>query len=149
MDVQELEKIIGMLERSAVTEFQLEREGATLRIARAVAAVPAGHVVVQQVPDMALENRFGVPSDKPSASEEGLTRVESPIVGNYYSKPSPEAEPFVRVGSQVKKGDTLCIVEAMKLMNEIDAPVSGTIEKIFLSDGHVVEYGEVLFLIKP
>ena len=149
MDVQELEKIIGMLERSAVTEFQLEREGATLRIVREVAAVPAGHLLVQQAPEMGHENRFGVPIDKASAAEEGLARVESPIVGNYYSKPSPEAEPFVRVGSQVKKGDTLCIVEAMKLMNEIEAPVSGTIEKIFLSDGHVVEYGEVLFLIKP
>ena len=148
MDVEELEKIIGMLEKSAVTEFQLEREGASLRIVRG--AVVVGHVQPQAAVEAGIEaSRAARPIEPEIKAEEGLVRVESPIVGNYYSRPSPDAEPFVQVGSRVKKGATLCIVEAMKLMNEIEATVGGTVEKIFLSDGQVVEYGEVLFLIRP
>ena len=78
-----------------------------------------------------------------------LKKVESPIVGTFYRKPSPDAPPFAKEGDRVAAGDTLCIVEAMKLMNEIDSPCSGTIEKILVADGEVVEFGEVLFLIKP
>ena len=75
--------------------------------------------------------------------------VESPIVGTFYRKSSPEADAFVEVGSKVKKGDTLCIVEAMKLMNEIESPIDGTIEEILIEDSQVVEFGENLFSINP
>ncbi len=75
--------------------------------------------------------------------------MESPLVGTFYRKPSPDASPFVSEGDVVKKGDTLCIVEAMKLMNEIEAPCSGKVTKVLPSDGAVVEFGEVLFLIDP
>ena len=86
----------------------------------------------------------------PAAKEDShLIPVESPIVGTYYSKPSPDADSFVQVGSKVKKGDKLCIIEAMKLMNEIDCPVDGVIEEICLTDAEVVEFGEVLFRINP
>lgn len=85
----------------------------------------------------------------PAAAQntEHLTKVDSPLVGTFYRKPSPDAEPFVREGQMVRKGDTLCIVEAMKLMNEIEAPVSGRVERVLVPDAHVVEFGEVLFLI--
>jgi acetyl-CoA carboxylase biotin carboxyl carrier protein len=78
-----------------------------------------------------------------------FVKVESPIVGTFYRKPSPDSDVFVKEGSSVKKGDTLCIIEAMKLMNEIDAPCDGRVEKILLSEGHVVEFGEALFYINP
>jgi acetyl-CoA carboxylase biotin carboxyl carrier protein len=77
-----------------------------------------------------------------------LVKMESPIVGTFYRKPSPEARPFVEEGDRVTKGQTLCIVEAMKLMNEIESPTSGVIEKVCVGDGTVVEFGEVLFLIR-
>ncbi len=150
MDVDELERIINLLERSSITEFQLEQEGKNLRISRAVGTVGVQtRVLSGGEPLVAEAMGAAAQAAGAAAAEEGLVRIESPIVGNYYSRPSPEADPFVHVGSHVKKGDTLCIVEAMKLMNEIEATVSGTIEKIFLSDGQVVEYGEVLFLIRP
>jgi acetyl-CoA carboxylase biotin carboxyl carrier protein len=76
-------------------------------------------------------------------------KVESPIVGTFYRRPSPDAESFVKEGDIVSKGATLCIIEAMKLMNEIEAPTSGRVVKILGSDGQVVEFGEVLFLIDP
>lgn len=151
MNIDELEKIIQILEKTAVRELALEHGDTNIRIVRAVGAssttglrrdrnVPRSDQVAELISDE------GVAS---SVEDDDLLKVESPIVGNYYSRPSPDAEPFVRVGSQVKKGDTLCIVEAMKFMNEIDAPSDGVIEKIFLSEGQVVEYGEVLFLIRP
>ena len=78
-----------------------------------------------------------------------MVKVESPIVGTFYRKSSPDADAFVSVGASVSKGDTLCIIEAMKLMNEIEAPCSGTVEKILASDSQVVEFGESLFFIRP
>ncbi|MGI6524518.1 MAG: acetyl-CoA carboxylase biotin carboxyl carrier protein [Bdellovibrionota bacterium] len=151
MNIDELEKIIQILEKTAVRELALEHGDTNIRIVRAVgASSTTGLRRDRNVPrsDQAAEliSDEGVAS---SVEDDDLLKVESPIVGNYYSRPSPDAEPFVRVGSQVKKGDTLCIVEAMKFMNEIDAPSDGVIEKIFLSEGQVVEYGEVLFLIRP
>jgi acetyl-CoA carboxylase biotin carboxyl carrier protein len=87
-----------------------------------------------------------------SSSSEDLGRfikVESPIVGSFYRRPSPDAEPFVKEGDVISKGSTLCIIEAMKLMNEIESPASGKIVKILGTEGQVVEFGEVLFLIDP
>lgn len=78
-----------------------------------------------------------------------LTIVPSPIVGTFYASPSPDKESFVKVGSKVKKGDTLCIIEAMKLMNEVDSEIDGEIVEIMVKDGDMVEYGEPLFKIKP
>ena len=87
------------------------------------------------------------PAAAPAAAEAG-TPITSPLVGTFYRAGSPDAEPFVNEGDHVKKGQTLCIVEAMKLMNEIEAPCSGKIQKICLNDGQVVEFGETLFLIE-
>lgn len=146
MELDKLESIVKLLKGTEITEFELEEEGSVLKINRgsstvvtatAVAAAPVSIPVATAAPEAA-----------PVDDTAGLTKVESPIVGTFYSRPAPDAESFVKVGDTVKKGDKLCIVEAMKLMNEIDASVSGTIEKILLTDGQVVEYGEVLFLIK-
>ena len=90
------------------------------------------------------------PTAQPAVEDTShLYKVESPIVGTFYRKPSPDSPLFVTEGQTVTKGQPLCIIEAMKLMNEIDAPISGKLEKVLVNDGQVVEFSEVLFLINP
>jgi acetyl-CoA carboxylase biotin carboxyl carrier protein len=152
MDIKDIENIIKILKQNEVTEFELEQEGTRVKLAR----TPAGGFA-------SLESRVDVmpavqvamatsPVAVAAAPQEDLGRfvkVESPIVGTFYRKPSPDADLFVKEGDIVSKGATLCIVEAMKLMNEIESPTSGKIVKILGAEGKVVEFGEVLFLIDP
>lgn len=156
MDISELARIIAILKDNGVTEFELQQEGTRIKLARSVSTqangAMNGYTVVQQaVPSAAAPLPVASPNGTtpPSSDISHLSKVESPIVGTFYSRPAPDKELFVKVGASVKKGDTLCIVEAMKLMNEIEAPCSGKIEKVLASDGQVVEFGEVLFLIDP
>jgi acetyl-CoA carboxylase biotin carboxyl carrier protein len=157
MNLKDLEKIIEILRHSDVNEFELEQEGTTIRITRgqivqAQPAVPAVAPIPQATTVMvpaAAPTVMAAPVAAEQKIDSGLVKVESPIVGTFYSKPAPDAAVFVQVGNRVKKGDTLCIVEAMKLMNEIESPADGIIEKMLLTDGQVVEFGEVLFLIRP
>lgn len=171
MDIKDLEQIIELLKQNDITEFELNKEGIQLKLSRArpevrVMAAPGSHnlepaivqtpYVTAPYPGAAYSSGghsaaqpAGEGAGQPAPAQDNLVKVESPLVGTFYRKPSPDAEFFVQEGSSVKKGDTLCIVEAMKLMNEIDAPVSGRIEKILVGDGEVVEFGEVMFLINP
>jgi acetyl-CoA carboxylase biotin carboxyl carrier protein len=154
MEIKDIEVIIGMLKQSDVTEFELEHSGTKVRLVRTgpggVIANGAAFVTeIRPAISHAQTPQLQVIDSREANTDAKLTRVESPIVGTFYRRPSPDAEPFVKEGDRVKKGSTLCIVEAMKLMNEIEAPVSGKIEKVLLTDGQVVEYGEVLFLIDP
>ncbi len=147
MDIDELEKVVKLLCENGAVEFELEQEGTKLRVKRGVGQQGelSGMPVLQQAAPASAPAEEG--GAKPE--DEGLEPVRSPIVGTFYRKPSPEAEPFVQEGGRVSKGDTLCIVEAMKLMNEIESPCSGIVRKALLSDGQVVEFGETLFLIDP
>ncbi|MBX7138241.1 MAG: acetyl-CoA carboxylase biotin carboxyl carrier protein [Oligoflexia bacterium] len=154
MDITELEQILKLLRQNEVTKFELQREGTTLRISRAgnetAQSVSPAAIRIEPAIVGAANGQVGMQQQAAAAAEDsGFVKVESPIVGTFYRKPSPDAEPFVKEGDRVSKGDTLCIVEAMKLMNEIDAPCDGVIQRVMLSDGHVVEFGEVLFLINP
>lgn len=152
MDIKQLEQIISILKQNDVTRFELDQDGTKIRLSRGgtvVAARAHAAAPVQQVQQAIIPQPAAVPVPPPAANFDKFTKVESPLVGTFYRKPSPDADPFVREGQSVRKGDTLCIVEAMKLMNEIEAPVSGKIEKILVDDTHVVEFGEVLFLIDP
>jgi acetyl-CoA carboxylase biotin carboxyl carrier protein len=153
MDIKDIEHIIKMLKQNEVTEFELEQEGTRVKLARTPAGsfvhaearvdlVPAVQHAV--LPVVAASNGNGVQEDLGR-----YVKVESPIVGSFYRKPSPDAEPFVKEGDVVSKGSTLCIVEAMKLMNEIESPTSGRVVKVLGAEGQVVEFGEVLFLIDP
>ncbi|MCB0321104.1 MAG: acetyl-CoA carboxylase biotin carboxyl carrier protein, partial [Bdellovibrionales bacterium] len=117
---------------------------------------PAGVQVLATAPVAALshdpqqEDVRGQSVASPAVDQyAGLEKVKSPIVGTFYRKPSPDADSFCSEGDVVKKGDTLCIIEAMKLMNEIEAPISGTVVRIFPEDAQVVEYGELLVVIDP
>lgn len=163
MKIEEIAEIIAILKQTDVTEFEIEQDGTHIRLSRGprggvtiahTAAAPAltartdiEPAITSNGQHMALpvSNAPAAPAEVPSH----LVKVESPIVGTFYRKPSPDSEPFAKEGQIVKKGDTLCIIEAMKLMNEIEATTSGRVEKVLLTDGQVVEYGEVLFLINP
>lgn len=166
MDTKELEQIITILRTNGITEFELKRGDVHVKLSRemlnpagiGVASIPVQPAVSPTIPVASAVSAVQVPSANGNGAADSshgadlftnCVKVESPIVGTFYSKPSPDAAPFVKAGDRVEKGDTLCIVEAMKLMNEIEAPRSGTVEKVFLSDGKVVEFGEVLFLINP
>jgi len=159
MDVKQIEQIISLLKQNDVTEFELTEDGTTLKLSRLKPAPLVQHSsyspypqhiepAVVQVHTVSTTNSPTLPLAHISNTE-GMTKVESPLVGTFYSKSSPDAESFVKEGAVVKKGDTLCIIEAMKLMNEIEAPISGKIEKAFGKEGQVVEFAEVLFIINP
>ena len=153
MDIKDIEHIIKMLKQNEVTEFELEQEGTRVKLSRTPAggfAVSEGRMeLVQAVQQVAVPV---VSSGNGNGAQEDLGRyvkVESPIVGSFYRRPSPDAEAFVKEGDVISKGSTLCIIEAMKLMNEIESPTSGRVVKVMGADGQVVEFGEVLFLIDP
>lgn len=154
MEIKELEQLIGILKNSDVREFDFQKEGVHVKISRGIVAeaAPVIHYAAGPVQPAIVGAHAGPPPAAGNGHAEiadHLVKVESPIIGTFYRKPAPDQEPFVQQGDVVKKGETLCIVEAMKLMNEIEAPCSGKIEKIMLSDGQVVEFGEILFLINP
>jgi acetyl-CoA carboxylase biotin carboxyl carrier protein len=159
MDIKELEQIISILKQNDVAEFELTtQEGTHIKLSRGLARLAADTgsrlievqpAIIPQGNGQMASNVSGQGASAQAPADSHLKPVESPIVGTFYRKPSPDSEPFVKDGDVVKKGDTLCIVEAMKLMNEIDAPCGGRVMKCMLQDGQVVEYGEVLFLIDP
>jgi acetyl-CoA carboxylase biotin carboxyl carrier protein len=157
MKIEEIAQIIDILKKTDVMEFEIDHDGTHIRLSRASKHVQLASVQTAAMPHIepAVLNGGHAHSAPAQSADAGnsipahFVKVESPIVGTFYRKSSPDAEPFVKEGSTVKKGDTLCIVEAMKVMNEIDAPCDGRIEKIVLSDGQVVEFGEILFYINP
>lgn len=145
MDHDEIKKIIEFLKDTDVTELMIEREGSKLKIKREKYLYQSGPTpppVVPPIPAAAGE------IVKESVNEHYIS-IPSPIVGIFHRSPSPEAPPYVDVGTVVKKGQVLCIVEAMKLMNEIESDTDGIIRNIPVENGQPVEYGETLFLIEP
>lgn len=150
MELKDLERILSILKENGVVDFELTQDSTHIKLSRGViASNGAAHSAGLQLPTSApVDSQTQQPPAKPEA-DLGLVKVQSPIVGTFYTKPSPDSAAFVREGSEVKKGQTLCIIEAMKLMNEIECPSDGRIEKILIGDGQVVEFGEVLFLIRP
>ncbi|MBV8051990.1 MAG: acetyl-CoA carboxylase biotin carboxyl carrier protein [Acidobacteriaceae bacterium] len=164
MNQKELKELIDFLIEKDIAEFELERGDVKVRIKRGAQTVPVTSVVpiaVHGSPAAAvpaiLPGSLGTPpgasspvaAEAPSAPEEKLHIVHSPIVGTYYESPSPGSPPFVGVGDKVETGQVLCIVEAMKLMNEIESDMSGEIVKKLVSNGQPVEYGQDLFAIRP
>lgn len=152
MDIKDIEHIIKILKQNEVTEFELEQEGTKVRLARTTAGTYIStEARLDIIPPAQPMGPIAVASSAAAVSEDTsrFVKVESPIVGTFYKRPSPDASAFVKEGDSVNKGDTLCIIEAMKLMNEIESPSAGKIVKILGADGQVVEFGEVLFLIDP
>ena len=169
MNQKEIRELIEFLVEKDIAEFELERGDMKLHVKRAGAAQPAPVVHVApavapmpaiavpvtpvSAPSPALAAHTGAVAQPPAApdteaAEAGLFIVKSPIVGTFYESPSPGAPPFVKIGDLVQEGQALCIIEAMKLMNEIEAEVSGVLAKMFVSNGTPVEYGMPLFGIR-
>jgi len=144
----EVKEILDLMDERGLEEFELERDGFRVKLRKRSTAMPSSKsevVVAKSAADVSVE---GVGSSEIPV-DDGLVSVKSPIVGTFYRASEPESDPFVKVGSQVQKGEVLCIIEAMKLMNEIDADQNGEIVNIFVENGQAVEYGEVLFAMKP
>jgi acetyl-CoA carboxylase biotin carboxyl carrier protein len=157
MTIDEIKQLIELANESGVAELEVERGGDRVRIRRATAAaaqeyiLPAAPVVTQVL--------AGAPVAAPVAStaapaaqtgeDPALTYVKAPIVGTFYEAPSPDAPPFVKIGDQVSAGQVLCIIESMKLMNEIESEVSGVIVSRFVSNAQPTEYGQTLFSVRP
>ena len=166
MNQKEIRELIEFLVDKDIAEFELERGDVKLRVKRggvqAVAAAPVIVAAPAAAPVMSVSSTAAVapsPSVAATAPASPVAEVEdetagahvikSPIVGTFYESPSPGASPFVKPGDSVSVGQVLCIVEAMKLMNEIESDYSGTIVKRFVENGQPVEYGQALFAVKP
>jgi acetyl-CoA carboxylase biotin carboxyl carrier protein len=147
VDPRVLQDLIAVFQKAGVSDLEVERDGLRIRLRLEGAAAPSPSVEVS-VP---AAERTAAPTDVPTAdpSTEGLVTVRSPIVGTFYRSASPYSEVYVEEGSYVKKGQVLCIVEAMKLMNEIESDADGRVAKILMENAKPVEYGEPLFLIEP
>lgn len=149
MDLRKLKKLIDLVEESGISELELTEGEEKVRISRAMApAAPVTQYVAAAPAPSAAPASAPVVAAAPAAApaEEGQV-VKSPMVGTFYRASSPDAKAFVDVGSSISAGDTLCIIEAMKLLNEIESEYTGVIKKIFVENGQPVEYGEPLFLI--
>jgi acetyl-CoA carboxylase biotin carboxyl carrier protein len=166
MDLSLVKKLVKLLSESDVDEIEIEEEGKKVRIAKhpqrvappvtwshelpgpgvtpppAIVAGPAAGVAPASVP-------AAIPVPAPAAAPPAnIVEIRSPIVGTFYRAPAPDAAPFVQVGSDVRSGTVLCIVEAMKLMNEIESDVAGKVARVMVENGQPVEYDQVLFLIE-
>ena len=158
MDFDEITKILDMMREHELSEFELERENFKIRLRKHggghwVSSVPQPQVPpappVPAVPPGGGAAGAGAPVLTAADEEMELAVVKSPIVGTFYRAPEPDARPYAEVGDTVKKGQVLCIIEAMKLMNEINAEIDGEVVKVYVENGHAVQYGERLFAIKP
>lgn len=160
MNQKEIKELIEFLIEKDIAEFELERGDVKLRINRAgkpgapimmshaPAAAPPIQLTPVAPPVAPASGPVAAPAPPKKAEEEGLYLVKSPIVGTYYESPSPGAPPFVKPGDAIKSGQALCIIEAMKLMNEIEAEVDGELVKVLVKNGQAVEYGQALFAIR-
>ena len=165
IDLEFVESLIRALDDSSLDSLELERGGTRIRLSKSPVAYNTNGATVQTPPQgqPAADQPVGVgpsavevppvPEESPPPAKddvaEHLVEVTSPMVGTFYRAPSPDAPPYVEVGSRVAEGGVLCIIEAMKLMNELESEVTGTIEKILVDNAEPVEYGQVLFLVDP
>ncbi len=152
MDIRKIKKLIELLEESALTEIEISEGEESIRLSRSSPLDPAESTTANPLPARLTET--------PSPSREsssiaatledlpGTVPVVSPMVGTFYAAPNPESSPYVKTGSEVTLGDTLCVIEAMKIFNHVDAECSGVIRKILKNSGDPVEFGETLFLIE-
>jgi acetyl-CoA carboxylase biotin carboxyl carrier protein len=159
MDFDEIKQILDMMREHELAEFELERDNVKLRLRKN----QAGHWTAAPMPQVhyAAPAAAGVPTAAtaagapaapaltPASDDVDLAIIKSPIVGTFYRSGEPGAKPYADVGETVRKGQVVCIIEAMKLMNEINADVDGEVVKVYVENGQAVQYGERLFAIKP
>lgn len=156
MDLKYVKSLLKLFDESTATEITIEEDGGKIKLSKKIEKnnIPQNYYVPQQVTQTPAVSQTEVSSPvatsepKSDDNSAGLHEVNSPMVGTFYRTPSPDSDPFVKVGDRVEVGQTICIVEAMKVMNEIESDVSGEIVKIVAENASPVEYNQVLFLIK-
>jgi acetyl-CoA carboxylase biotin carboxyl carrier protein len=156
LEYKEIKQIVELMDQHGLTEFELDRDGDKISLRRGPAqgqysgppAAPQGPIHQLHGPVIVppAETTTGAPEEKP---EVALPTINSPMVGSFYRRPAPDDAPFVKVGDVVDEDTVICIVEAMKVMNEVKAEMSGTITRVIAEDNSPVQYGEALFEIKP
>ncbi|NDI34220.1 acetyl-CoA carboxylase biotin carboxyl carrier protein [Chengkuizengella sediminis] len=164
--LSEIKELVRLVDKSTLQELEIENEGSRLSIRKPVISTEIIPQIVQQTPVVSQPVIQEVPqtqqtsavedqtveviqSNQTESQDVNLHKITSPMVGTFYVAPSPGADPFVKKGDNVTNDTVVCIVEAMKLMNEIEAEIKGEIVEILVEDGHLVEFGQPLFLIKP
>ena len=158
MNLKEIKEMITLMNDNNLTELELEREGLKIRLRRGGAAMGAGapNILIERASQPEPNIVYNSPAQqaaqpaqpKPSEKSAGV-EVKAPMVGTFYRAPSPDAAPFVEIGSEVEVGQVICIIEAMKLMNEIKSEVKGKVKEILIDNGDPIEFGQVLFRIEP
>ncbi|AAW86881.1 acetyl CoA carboxylase, BCCP subunit [Aliivibrio fischeri ES114] len=152
MDIRKIKKLIELVEESGIAELEIAEGEESVRISRAIAPIaqvaPVQAVAAPAAPVAAAAPVASAPAAVEAPAEIAGHKVCSPMVGTFYGAPSPDAKPFIKVGQQVTAGDTLCIVEAMKMMNQIEADKSGVVTAILLEDGQPVEFDQPLVIIE-
>ena len=157
MDLKDIKSIVDLMKKNALSEFEMEEGDFKIKLKRDAAGKPRkGEPVMVQEAPMVLSAAAPIFAATPAAAttpaaapEPEGTEVKSPMIGTFYRKPSPDAEAFVEVGAKVNPDTVVCIIEAMKVMNEIKAEVKGTIIEVLMEEGKPVEYGQGLFRIDP
>ena len=160
IDLRYLKKVLEMLDESTVDSLEITSEkGVKIRVSKSpvtrggavlgaqMMAAPA--MPIATAPPVAAVGAVAAPAAEPAKAVSSLLEVKSPMVGTFYSKPEPGANPYASVGTRVENGQILCIIEAMKIMNEIECEVSGTVVEVGVQDSSAVEYGQVLFRVDP
>ena len=149
MDIRKVKKLMELLEQSGMAEIEIKEGEESVKISRFGNAPLMTSTVSQKPAAVVAPSKVESKSTTTSKSSEvGGNLISSPMVGTYYSAPSPSAKPFITVGQQVKKGDTVGIIEAMKIMNQIEADQSGTVVEILVNDGEAVEFGQALIVLQ-
>jgi acetyl-CoA carboxylase biotin carboxyl carrier protein len=158
MDIRKVKKLIELLEESGIAELEISEGEESVRISRYPSGGAVQHVVAAPAAMPVAAPAVAAPAARPTAAggaaaepaqpEIAGHKIVSPMVGTYYESPAPGAEAFVKVGSEVKVGDTLCIIEAMKMMNQIEADKAGRVVAMLATNGEPVEYGQTLFVIQ-
>ncbi|MCP4649927.1 MAG: acetyl-CoA carboxylase biotin carboxyl carrier protein [PVC group bacterium] len=150
MNLKEIKQLIALMNDNNLTEFELEREGFKIRLNRGGSATAQPNIVVERIASQepAAPTQAAAQS-APAPVASNLHEIKSPMVGTFYQSPSPESPPFVEIGTNIEIGQVVCIIEAMKLMNEIKSEVKGTIKEILIENGDPIEFGQALFRIEP
>jgi acetyl-CoA carboxylase biotin carboxyl carrier protein len=159
IDLDFLKSLIQAIDESSIDSIEIERGGTKVRVSKTPQAVAAAAMAAAPAPVVAPAPAPAAPAEAaapaaeappaPPAAASNLVDVYSPMVGTFYESPAPDAPPFAEVGTSVSAGDTLCIIEAMKLMNELESEVTGVIREVCVGNAEPVEYGQLLFRVEP
>ena len=147
MNIKKIKELVDLMNENGLSEIEIEQEGVKVKLSKRAGGVV--EQVIAPAPAAAAAAAPGAPPAKPAEAAKGLNEIKAPMVGTFYRAPAPDAEPYVEVGDVVHKGDVVCIIEAMKLMNEVKSEINGKVVEISAENAEPVEYGQALFLVEP